>query len=149
LGSLEAIAPAKGEIYGGLRASGIAVVNEDDAFAGYWKQLNRDAGHRIVSFGLSDTADVRATVEGPQVRFVTPADAFAVVLQVSGEHNVRNALAACAVAHALEIPPHDIQDGLNHFAGVPGRLQRRPGRSGSTVIDDTYNANPESMKAAI
>ena len=147
LGSVEAIARAKGEIYAGLKPSGIAIVNADDAFAGYWKKLN--AGRRIVTFGLSGDADVRATVEGPQVRFVTPADAFAVVLQVSGEHNVRNALAACAAAHALEIPPRDMQDALSHFAGVPGRLQRRPGRSGSTVIDDTYNANPESMKAAI
>jgi len=147
LGSLEAIARAKGEIYAGLRPSGIALVNADDAFARYWKGLNE--GRRVVSFGLSTEADVRATVEGPQVRFVTPSDAFAVMLQVAGEHNVRNALAACAVAHALEIPPHDIQDGLAHFSGVPGRLQRRAGRSGSTVIDDTYNANPESMKAAI
>jgi len=147
LGSVEAIARAKGEIYSGLRSSGVAIVNEDDPYAGYWKKLN--AGRRIVTFGMSERADVRATVEGPQVRFVTPADAFAVVLQVSGEHNVRNALAACAAAHALEIPPHDMQDGLGHFAGVPGRLQRRPGRSGSTLIDDTYNANPESMKAAI
>jgi UDP-N-acetylmuramoyl-tripeptide--D-alanyl-D-alanine ligase len=147
LGSLKAIARAKGEIYAGLKPSGIAVVNADDAFAGYWKELN--AGRRIVTFGLAEPADVRATVEGSQVRFVTPADAFAVDLQVAGEHNVRNALAACAAAHALEIPPHAIQDGLNHFGGVPGRLQRRPGRSGSLVIDDSYNANPESMKAAI
>ncbi|HUP96959.1 MAG TPA: UDP-N-acetylmuramoyl-tripeptide--D-alanyl-D-alanine ligase [Usitatibacter sp.] len=147
LGSLEAIARAKGEIYSGLKPSGIAVVNEDDAFAGYWKKLN--AKRRVVTFGLAATADVRATVDGAQVRFVTPVDAFAVNLQVAGEHNVRNALAACATAHALEIPPHAIQDGLNHFGGVPGRLQRRLGRTGSTVIDDSYNANPESMKAAI
>jgi len=147
LGSLEAIARAKGEIYAGLKPSGVAIVNADDPFAAYWKGLN--AGRRIVTFGFSEGADVRATVEGNQVRFVTPADAFAVALQVSGEHNVRNALAACAAAHALEIPPHDMQDGLAHFSGVPGRLQRRPGRSGSTVIDDSYNANPESMKAAI
>jgi UDP-N-acetylmuramoyl-tripeptide--D-alanyl-D-alanine ligase len=147
LGSLEAIARAKGEIYAGLKPSGIAVVNEDDAFAGYWKKLN--AGRRVVTFGLAQGADVRATVAGSQVRFVTPVDAFAVKLQVAGEHNVRNALAACAAAHALEIPPHHIQDALNHFGGVPGRLQRRPGRAGSTLIDDTYNANPESMKAAI
>jgi UDP-N-acetylmuramoyl-tripeptide--D-alanyl-D-alanine ligase len=147
LGSVEAIAHAKGEIYAGLKPQGIAVVNADDAFAGYWKKLNE--GRRIVTFGLAESADVHATVAGAQVRFVTPTDAFAVVLQVAGEHNVRNALAACAAAHALEIPPHDIQDALNHFSGVPGRLQRRPGRSGSTVIDDTYNANPESMKAAV
>jgi UDP-N-acetylmuramoyl-tripeptide--D-alanyl-D-alanine ligase len=147
LGSLEAVAHAKGEIYGGLAGSGIAVVNEDDAFAGYWKKLN--TGRRIVTFGLRDSADVRATSSGSQVRFVTPVDAFAVTLQVAGEHNVRNALAACAAAHALEIPPHAMQDGLNHFAGVPGRLQRRRGIGGSVVIDDSYNANPESMRAAL
>jgi UDP-N-acetylmuramoyl-tripeptide--D-alanyl-D-alanine ligase len=125
----------------------VAVINEDDEFAGYWKGLN--AQRRIVTFGLKESADVRATHEGPQVRIVTPADAFAVVLQVAGEHNVRNALAACAAAHALEIPPHAMQDGLSHFEGVPGRLQRRRGAGGSVVIDDSYNANPESMKAAV
>jgi UDP-N-acetylmuramoyl-tripeptide--D-alanyl-D-alanine ligase len=147
LGSIEAIAHAKGEIYSGLGAGGVAVINEDDPFAGYWKKLNAD--RRIVTFGFTESANVHATVAGSQVRFVTPVDAFAVSLQVAGEHNVRNALAACAAAHALEIPPHAMQDGLNHFAGVPGRLQRRPGRAGSTLIDDTYNANPESMKAAL
>lgn len=147
LGSVEAIAHAKGEIYGGLVESGIAIINEDDAYAAYWKKLN--AGRRIVTFGLGETADVHATAAGSQVRFVTPVDAFAVTLQVAGEHNVRNALAACAAAHALEIPPHAMQDGLSHFTGVPGRLQRRPGVAGSVVIDDSYNANPESMKAAV
>jgi UDP-N-acetylmuramoyl-tripeptide--D-alanyl-D-alanine ligase len=58
-------------------------------------------------------------------------------------------VAACAVGHALEIPPHAIQAGLAGFAGVPGRLQQRRAASGAAVIDDTYNANPESMKAAI
>ncbi len=147
LGSLEAIARAKGEIYAGLGPGGIAVVNEDDAFAAFWKGIN--AKRRVVSFGLAESADVRATVDGRQSRVVTPVDAFAVALQVAGEHNVRNALAACAAAHALEIPPHAMQAGLASFAGVPGRLQRRSGSAGSTVIDDSYNANPESMKAAL
>jgi len=147
LGSVEAIAHAKGEIYAGLPPAGIAVVNEDDAFAAYWKGLN--AGRRIVTFGLTESADVRATVSDSQVRIVTPADAFAVTLKVAGEHNVRNALAACAAAHALEIAPYAMQAGLAGFTGVPGRLQRRHCASGSLVIDDTYNANPESMKAAI
>ena len=147
LGSVDAIARAKGEIYGGLAPQGIAVINGDDAFASLWKDLNK--GRRIVTFGLSEAADVRATFDGRQVRIVTPADAFAVMLQVAGEHNVRNALAACAAAHALEIPPHAIQAGLAAFAGVPGRLQRRATPGGGVVIDDTYNANPESMKAAI
>jgi UDP-N-acetylmuramoyl-tripeptide--D-alanyl-D-alanine ligase len=147
LGSVDAIARAKGEIYGGLAPSGIAVVNEDDAFASFWKDLN--AHRRVVTFGLAESAGVRASFEGRRMRIVTPVDAFAVMLQVAGEHNVRNALAACAVAHALEIPPHAMQAGLAAFAGVPGRLQRRALAAGGVVIDDTYNANPESMKAAI
>jgi UDP-N-acetylmuramoyl-tripeptide--D-alanyl-D-alanine ligase len=147
LGSIDAIAQAKGEIYAGLGAAGIAVVNEDDPFAKYWKELN--AGRRIVTFGFNDTADVRASAAGTQSRFVTPTDAFAVTLQVRGEHNVRNAMAACAAAYALEIPLAAMQEGLAHFGGVPGRLQRRHGAFGGAVIDDSYNANPESMKAAL
>ena len=146
LGDVEAIARAKGEIYAGLRAGGIALVNADDAFAGYWKELNLD--RRVVTFGLGEDADVRGHLQGEQLRLVTPTDAFAVTLQVAGEHNARNAVAACAAAYALEIPPHAIQQGLNGFAGVPGRQQKRAGAGGATVIDDTYNANPDSMKAA-
>jgi UDP-N-acetylmuramoyl-tripeptide--D-alanyl-D-alanine ligase len=80
---------------------------------------------------------------------VTPTDAFAVTLQVAGEHNARNAVAACAAAYAVGIPQKAIQAGLAGFAGVPGRLQRRAGVGGAVVIDDSYNANPESMMAAI
>ncbi|HUL57493.1 MAG TPA: UDP-N-acetylmuramoyl-tripeptide--D-alanyl-D-alanine ligase [Usitatibacter sp.] len=147
LGSVEAIARAKGEIYAGLAAGGIAVVNADDAFAAYWKGLN--ASRRIVTFGLAEGADVRGLQAGAQARFVTPTDAFAVALQVRGEHNLRNAAAACAAAYALEIPFHAMQAGLASFPGVPGRLQRRRAASGAVVIDDSYNANPESMKAAL
>jgi len=121
-------------------------VNADDDFAGYWKGLNLDK--RVITFGFGEDADVRGQLEGGQLRLVTPTDAFAVTLQVAGEHNARNATAACAAAYALEIPPHDIQQGLNVFAGVPGRQQRRSAPGGATVIDDTYNANPDSMKAA-
>ena len=147
LGTVAAIAQAKGEIFSGLRPGGIALVNEDDAFAGYWKGLN--AGRRVVTFGLSDTADVRGRLEDGQVRLVTPGDAFAVTLQVPGEHNARNAVAACAAAFALEVPPSAIQAGLAAYAGTPGRLERRRAEGGALVIDDTYNANPDSMKAAI
>ena len=147
LGSVGAVARAKGEIYSGLDDDGIALVNEDEAFAEDWKALN--AGRRVVTFGLSASADVRASAEGGKARFVTPVDAFATSLQVAGLHNLRNAAAACAIAHALEIPPRAMQAGLAAFAGVPGRLQRRAGIAGARVIDDTYNANPESMKAAI
>src|SRR5262249_8257022 len=121
LGSLEAIAHAKGEIYAGLGAGGIALVNEDDPFAPYWKGLNTD--RRVVSFGLAESADVHATMAGTQARFVTPTDAFAATLQVAGAHNVRNAVAACAIAYALDVPPRAIQAGLAGFSGVHGRLE--------------------------
>ena len=147
LGSIEAIAQAKGEVYAGVKPNGIALVNEDDAFAAYWKQLNKD--RRVLTFGTKDTADVRGLLEGGQVRFVTPTDAFAVTLQVPGEHNARNAIAACAAAVALDIAPRSIQSGLAAYAGTKGRLQSRAGVNGARVIDDSYNANPESMKAAI
>jgi UDP-N-acetylmuramoyl-tripeptide--D-alanyl-D-alanine ligase len=147
LGSVEAIAHAKGEIYAGLDANGIAIINADDEFADYWRGLN--PGRRIVSFGFAPGTDVRASVAAGQARFVTPTDAFAVTLQVRGEHNLRNAMAACAAAYALEIPLAAMQQGLAGFIGVPGRLQRRGGAAGALVIDDSYNANPESMKAAL
>jgi UDP-N-acetylmuramoyl-tripeptide--D-alanyl-D-alanine ligase len=147
LGSVEAIAHAKGEIYAGLGPGGIAVVNADDAYAGYWKGLN--AGRRILTFGFAAEADVRAASAGDAWRFTTPAGTFEVKLRVAGEHNVRNALAACAAAHALDVPPAAMERGLAAFAGVPGRLQRRRAAGGAVVIDDTYNANPESMKAAL
>jgi len=147
LGSLEAVAHAKGEIYSGLTEAGTAVVNADDAHAPYWKSLN--AGRRLVTFGLSQGADVTAARANGGHRFTTPEGGFALTLQVSGEHNLRNALAACAAAHALGVPVTAMQAGLAAFAGVPGRLQRRVAPGGAVVIDDTYNANPESMKAAI
>ncbi len=146
LGSVEAIARAKGEIYAGLGAEGIAVINADEAFAPYWKELN--AARRVVTFGFAEGATVRALMTGPEARFSTPRGEFTVKLQVRGEHNVRNAMAACAAAVALEIPMNAMRAGLAGFGGVPGRQQRRRGPGGSLVIDDSYNANPESMKAA-
>ena len=147
LGSVEAIARAKGEIYAGLGREGIAVVNEDDAFAGDWKKLN--AGRRVVTFGFAPAAHVRGAMEGGRVKVTTPAGTFSLALQVAGEHNVRNALAACAAAFALGVPATAMQRGLERFPGVPGRLQRRRAVGGAWLIDDTYNANPESMKAAV
>ncbi|HEX4781478.1 MAG TPA: UDP-N-acetylmuramoyl-tripeptide--D-alanyl-D-alanine ligase [Usitatibacter sp.] len=147
LGSVEAIARAKGEIYSGLSPAGIAVVNADDAHAGYWRSLN--AGRRVVSFGLSGGADASAVRTNGAWRFTTPAGSFTVALQVRGEHNVRNALAACAAAFALGVATDSMQAGLASFGGVPGRLERRVAPTGAVVIDDTYNANPESMKAAL
>jgi UDP-N-acetylmuramoyl-tripeptide--D-alanyl-D-alanine ligase len=148
LGSVEAIARAKGEIYGGLAPGGIALVNADDAYAGYWRGLAD--GRRVVTFGMTASSDVRGTPgEGAQLRLVTPVEAFAVTLQVPGEHNARNAIAACALAFALDIPWQAIQTGLEAFTGARGRLERKRAAGGATLFDDTYNANPDSMRAAI
>ena len=147
LGSLEAVAHAKGEIYAGLGRDGIAVVNADDAFAAYWIGLNLP--RRVVSFGMAQSATVRGEIVGERVRVTLPKETLDLTLRVRGEHNVRNALAACAGAHAVGVPGATIAAALAQFEGVPGRLQRRPAIGGATLIDDTYNANPESMKAAI
>jgi UDP-N-acetylmuramoyl-tripeptide--D-alanyl-D-alanine ligase len=147
LGSREAIAQAKGEIYEGLQEGGIALVNADDRFADYWRGLNR--GREIVDFGMQRPARVQGRASGSALEVRTPAGEYRVVLGVLGEHNLRNALAACAVGDALKIPVPAIVAGLGEYAGTKGRLQVKAGTAGSRVVDDTYNANPDSVLAAI
>ncbi len=147
LGSVEAIARAKGEIYAGLGPAGTAIVNDDDAFASYWRSLNH--GRRTIGFGFTPEADVRGAVTPQGWRIATPAGAFTFAPRVRGEHNLRNAMAASAAAFALDAPVEAMRAGLAQFPGVAGRLQRRRGPGSSLVIDDSYNANPESMRAAL
>lgn len=151
LGSVEAIARAKGEIFEGLAADGTAIINADDRFADFWRTLA--APRRILSFGLNKQADVSATYtlgnESSQLQLHTPQGDAAFSLPVAGLHNVSNALAATAAALAMGVPLDVIVRGLSTFGGVKGRLQRKPGFHGALLIDDTYNANPASMKAAI
>lgn len=152
LGSLDAIASAKGEIFAGLAEDGIAVINADDVYANYWKILA--GSHRIMTFGMNDGADVGATVEnlqqtGSRLCLKSQLDEICIELQVPGLHNVLNALAAATVAIAMNISLANIQIGLESFTGVKGRLQHKVGKGGCTIIDDSYNANPSSMRAAI
>ncbi len=151
LGSKEAVARAKGEIFEGLTPDGVAVINADDRFAALWREL---AGqHRVVTFGVDAPADIAATYAlsgvASQIVMTTPLGTAPSALQVPGLHNVRNALAAAAAASALEIDPQVIAAGLARFAGVKGRLQTKRALHGATLIDDTYNANPDSVCAAI
>ena len=151
LGSVADIARAKSEIFNGLGEQGIAIVNADDGQVGMWREAN--VGRSVVSFGLNQDANVRGEFHpgdyGSSLTVVTAAERFDVALQVPGTHNVRNALAACAAALALHIAPSDISAGLADFTGVKGRLQKKRGVHGSTFIDDTYNANPDSVLAAL
>ncbi len=147
LGSREAIAQAKGEIYGALKPAGIAVVNMHDRFGNLWR--NKLQGHRIIGFGVSPEDDVVGTF-GPDTLVITSRGRkITVRLLVPGEHNQSNALAAAAGACALGIPLETIRRGLERFSGVPGRLRTFTGHNSATIIDDTYNANPDSVKAAI
>ncbi len=151
LGTIEAIARAKGEIFDGLKASGIAVINADDPHAPLWRQLA--GGRRIIDFGMTDTAEVSAQPAGHSAGdewlLQLPDGKAEITLQVPGQHNVYNALAAAAAATAAGISAASITAGLHSFAGVPGRLQKRTGLHQSILIDDTYNANPNSMQAAL
>ncbi|MDP1653047.1 MAG: UDP-N-acetylmuramoyl-tripeptide--D-alanyl-D-alanine ligase [Rhodocyclaceae bacterium] len=155
LGSVFEIAKAKGEIFEGLGETGVAVINADDPHAEFWRALNRD--RRIVSFGFSPAADVRGTWQashenegfGSELALTTPLGKLAFHLPVPGEHNARNALAAAAACLAAGVPLAPVARGLEGYAGMQGRLQRQSGCGGALVIDDSYNANPDSMRAAI
>lgn len=151
LGTIEAIAQAKGEIFEGLAEDGVAVINADDAFAPLWNMLS--APHKVLTFGLEHAADVSASyqlhADSSTVRMDSPLGAAEFSLPVAGVHNVRNALAAATAALAMGVPLRAITAGLSTFDGVKGRLQHKAGFNGALVIDDTYNANPASMKAAI
>ncbi|MEQ1515180.1 MAG: UDP-N-acetylmuramoyl-tripeptide--D-alanyl-D-alanine ligase [Usitatibacteraceae bacterium] len=150
LGSREAIAAAKGEIFTELKTAGVAVINLHDRFGEYWKTL---AGNRkVIGFGVSPEDDLvgkfGSEPDGP-LSIRHQGHETKVHLQVLGKHNQRNALAAAAGASALGVPLSTIKAGLESFHGVTGRLQTYRGHNSATIIDDTYNANPDSVKAAI
>jgi UDP-N-acetylmuramoyl-tripeptide--D-alanyl-D-alanine ligase len=151
LGSVEGVARAKGEIFTGLSPRGTAIINADDAYAPLWRKLA--GNHTIIEFGLDNNVAVHAQLQvrgyGTHIEVSTPQGNFSAQLQIPGEHNVRNALAAIAAASALHIPLSAIVAGLENFAGVTARLQRKAALHGSTLIDDSYNANPASMHAAL
>ena len=152
MGSVEGVAETKGALYQALPADGVAIINADDAFAGFFAGL---AGtRRVLRFGLEHKADVGADIVEPRAdgsRFVlsTPEGDAEVNLALPGRHNVANALAAASIALALDVPLATIVAGLEQARAVAGRLRRVILPGGVTLIDDSYNANPSSMAAAI
>jgi UDP-N-acetylmuramoyl-tripeptide--D-alanyl-D-alanine ligase len=151
LGSREEIAAAKGEIIEGLKPGGTVVINADDRFAGLWRGLA--GANRVLDFGLEHAAAVsarwRLDAEGADLRLRTPIGEVQARIGVPGLHNARNALASTAAAIACGAGLDAVLQGLNGFRSVAGRLRLLPGLKGSTVIDDSYNANPDSVLAAI
>jgi UDP-N-acetylmuramoyl-tripeptide--D-alanyl-D-alanine ligase len=158
--TVEAVARENGAVLAALPADGVAVFPGDDEYTGLWRALAGD--RQVLTFGLSDDCDVSATYTpnsfGNDLNVsVNPSfphggndgDTFTIKLGAAGTHNVRNALAACACALAAGIPVEAIVRGLEAFAPVNGRLQRKQAANGAVVIDDSYNANPDSVRAAI
>lgn len=152
-GSREGIAHAKGEIYDGLAPDGVAIINRDDEFADFW--LSRLHGRRVMTFGEQGEADVRAEQvhcgDLPQFAFTLRVgeQQTSVQLQLLGRHQVMNALAAAALAHACGVPLSRIREGLERTRPYAGRMVPHRLADGMHLIDDTYNANPAAMKAAI
>ena len=155
-GDVNGVARAKGEIIETLNPNGVAVLNADDAFFDYWQNI---AGSRkIITFGIENVADVFAKnidVKIENRQFVTRFDLetngekISINLPLAGNHNVLNALAATAATLAFGISLEQIKQGLETMSPVNGRLQLLCGRLGNWIINDTYNANTASLKAAL
>lgn len=156
-GTLTAIANEKGQIFKGLTPkSGVAVINQDDAFASKLKKMaesysvitysmSPDAGANVYADHISWDADHRPTFD-----IIFPTHEFITVhLAQVGEHNISNALAAAAAGYAAHLPVAVIQRGLEKAKPVDRRLSVYTGYGGATIIDDSYNANPSSVSAAI
>lgn len=148
--TVEAVARENGSVLQALPDDGVAVFPGDDVYTDLWRGL---ASCKTMTFGLAANCDVHATHTasdfGSDLHVTAPGAEYRIKLAAAGEHNVRNALAAVACALGAGIDQAAIVRGLEAFAPVGGRLQRKQASNGATVIDDTYNANPDSMRAAI
>jgi UDP-N-acetylmuramoyl-tripeptide--D-alanyl-D-alanine ligase len=157
-GSLEGVAQAKAEIMQGLSEDGLFVYNADDRFADLWRGLSAD--YQTATFGVQQTATVHSPADSYRIEWLeqgfvasfdvyTPNDQFKVKLQLAGEHNRLNALAAITACDALGISRQSMVQGLAALVPVDGRLQSITLANGVRVINDTYNANVDSVKAAL
>jgi UDP-N-acetylmuramoyl-tripeptide--D-alanyl-D-alanine ligase len=155
-GNLDGVAQGEGETVACLAPEGTAIINADDAYANYWRGIS--GAKRIVTFGVHAHADFAAknVFQGIErgefaTRFTlnSPMGERAIMLKAGGAHNIGNALAAAAAASAAGASLEDIALGLADFRAVAGRLQLKTGTRGSWIIDDSYNANPSSVRAAL
>jgi UDP-N-acetylmuramoyl-tripeptide--D-alanyl-D-alanine ligase len=148
--SVDEVAAENASVYDALPADGVAVINADDPHAAFFR--SRAGERRSVDFGLAGAAvggRYRLQHLSSEIRLHTPAGEADATLAIPGIHNVRNALAAAACAYAVGIKPNTIGEGLTAFRPYAGRLQVKKAAGGATVIDDSYNANPDSVRAAI
>ncbi len=147
-GSIAGVARAKGEIINGAKPSGVAVLNADDKYIDVW--LEKAKHLKIVTFGFSKNAKVHGEITANKHLLVNLNSVkLEIKLPLPGKHNASNALAVIAAASELGVDPKTIKQGLENAHQVKGRLQSKQGIAGATIIDDTYNANPASLQAAI
>ncbi len=155
-GAIQDVAATKGEIFEALPPGGTAVINRDDRFFQQWWE--RSAGRSRLSFGLHPDAAFRATgtvqaagPDGGVIRFTlhSPVGERPIRLAMAGGHNVMNALAAAAASVAAGATLEAVSAGLAIVRNVPGRLRLVAARKSIRLYDDTYNANPGSVRAAI
>lgn len=153
--TVEAVAIENGAVIQSLGADGVAVFPAHDTYTDVWRKF---AGQRkILTFGLETKDAAKADVcgrfiaqdFGSEILMTIQSESFTVQLAAAGQHNVLNALAAAACCSAIGISAAKIAEGLQAFAPVSGRLQLKQAAAGARLIDDTYNANPDSVKAAI
>lgn len=150
--TVEAVARENGSAIAALPADGVAVYPGDEPYAPIWEELA--GGRRVLRFGLQPGLEVyaeavEADATGTRCQVVTPAGRAPLDLPVPGVHNLRNALAAIACGLAAGAPLDVALQALAGFSAVAGRMQRKPMADGTLLIDDTYNANPDSVRAAI
>ena len=152
-GGLDGVARGKGEMFGSLPEDGLAVVNFDDDYRDFW--LGLCGARRVVGFGLSPAAAYRAEeideCAGDALAFtlVGPGIRLPIRLPMAGRHNLRNALAAAAATMAAGASAQSVQDGLAATGNVGGRLKRVESPTGAVIYDDSYNANPASVRAGL
>jgi UDP-N-acetylmuramoyl-tripeptide--D-alanyl-D-alanine ligase len=153
MASVADVAAEHADAIAALPSGGVAVINADDEYAEVWRRAARDAGAATSEFGLARRADVTARYTlragGSDIELRTPAGDVAVTLDAPGRHMVHNALAAAAAALCAHVPLASIARGLADFRALAGRLAVLAGIGGVRVIDDSYNANPDSVRAAI
>jgi len=151
MGSLESIATEKGSVFMGLAESGVAVINADDTWADLW--VSQATPRKVMTYAFERPADVTGGYQSHgldnQLTITAQGETIDVSLALPGAHNARNALGAATVALAAGLSLSVVRDGLLAFRGIKGRLQRRPGLNGAILLDDTYNANPDSVRAGI
>ena len=150
-GSIEGVAKAKGEILRAKSRPGVAILNADDDYFEYWSAMVADID--VIGFGIQAQTDVRASDivadgGGSNFKLHLYDTRIDVRLSLPGQHNIRNACAAAAIAVALGVAPEQIRSGLESVKPVAGRLQPKRGLYGATLFDDSYNANPLSVIAA-